>query len=421
MFSLVDINNCYVSCERVFDPKLNNKPVVVLSNNDGCVIARSNEVKALGVKMGEPAFQRERFFEQNGVYIYSSNYQLYGDMSLRLMSTLNEFTPNMEVYSIDEAFLDLKGFEHLGLKQYGEKITQTVLQYTGLPVSMGIAPTKTLTKVANKFAKKYKGYNSVCLIDTEEKMIKALKLTDVGDVWGIGRRITHRLNRYGIKTAYDFTQADRRFVRKHFHVTGERTWTELQGIRCYNLEENPPAKKQICTSRAFGSPVTDYEDLREAVATYAALCAADLRKENTYAFSLNVFIQTNSFNKNDLQYENNQIVQLPFSTNSTPHLVKFALEGLKNIFAPGFKYKKAGVIITEITDKIQKNLYTDFNHKRIARLMNVIDRYNEGFVREEIKLAVQGNGGRNWKLRQEKLSPRYTTNIKDVIRINCRK
>lgn len=380
MFSLVDINNCYVSCERVFDPKLEHKPVVVLSNNDGCVIARSNEVKALGVKMGEPAFQREQFFQENGVQIYSSNYQLYGDMSMRLMGTLQEFTPDMEVYSIDEAFLDLKGFEHLGLKQYGQKITQTVLQYTGLPVSMGIAPTKTLTKVANKFAKKYKGYNNVCLIDTEEKIIKALKLTDVSDVWGIGRRLTHRLNRYGVKTAYDLTQASRHFVRKNFHVTGERTWMELQGIRCFNLEENPPTKKQICTSRAFGTPVTDFEEMREAVATYASLCAADLRKQNTYAFAVMVFIQTNTFNPNDLQYENNRIVQLPYSTNSTSHIVKHALEGLKDIFLPGFRYKKAGVIITEITNNIQKNLYTDFDHNKVARLMHVIDNYNEGLI-----------------------------------------
>lgn len=420
MFSLVDINNCYVSCERVFDLKLHNKPVVVLSNNDGCVIARSNEVKKLGVKMGEPAYQQEKFFEQNGVYVYSSNYQLYGDMSTRLMTTLQEFTPNMEVYSIDEAFLDLTGFEHLGLKDYGEKITSTVLQYTGLPVSMGIAKTKTLTKIANKFAKKFAGYHNVCMIDTEDKLKKALQLTDVNDVWGIGYRMTKRLNNQGIKTAYDFTQASQSFVRKHYTVTGERTWMELQGIKCFELEENPPVKKQICTSRAFPVAVTDYEELREAIATYASCCAAELRDQKTFAMSLMVFIHTNNFSNNDLQYWNNRVVQLPFSNNSTSQIVKHALAGLKDIFISGYKYKKAGVIITEISPVVQKNLFCDFNFEKDRRLMNVVDMYSKGFVKDDLKLAVQGTGERNWRLKQEHKSPCYTTDLNDVIRINCR-
>lgn len=419
MFALVDINSCYCSCEEIFNPKLRGKPIVVLSNNDGCVIARNNPVKKLGVEMGVPAYQIKEQVKKYDIQVFSSNYQLYGDMSTRLMATLQSFVQDMEVYSIDEAFLDMTGFEHLGLKPYGEKIVKTILRDTGLPVSMGIAPTKTLTKVANKFAKKYKGYNNVCIIDTEEKLIKALKLTAISDLWGVGRRLTRRMNQQGIKTAYDITQASRAFMRKYYTVTGERMWMELQGIKCYDLEFNPPLKKQICTSRAFGDYVRDIEGLRECVSTYASICAEELRQQGTFAASLMVFIHTNHFNENHDQYAQNCVIKLPVATNSTLEIVKHAMTALKYIYRPGYLYKKAGVIITEITDHSYNNLYHEIDHSKHKQLMGVIDTYNKGFISDKIKLAVQGTGGRDWKLKQECLSPRYTTQIKEVIRINC--
>jgi len=420
MFALVDINSCYCSCEEIFNPKIKGKPIVVLSNNDGCVIARNNAVKKLGVEMGVPAYQIKDQVEKYGIEVFSSNYQLYGDMSTRLMTVLSTFVQDMEVYSIDEAFLDMTGFEHLGLKSYGEKIVKTILQYTGLPVSMGIAPTKTLTKVANKFSKKYKGYNGVCMIDTDEKLKKALQMTDISDLWGIGRRLTKRMNRQGIKTAYDITQASRSFMRKYYTVTGERMWMELQGIQCYGLEENPPKKKQICTSRAFGDYLRDFEGMRECVSTYATICAEELRQQGTFATELMVFIHTNHFNELHDQYAQNCVIKLPVATNSTLEIVTHAMKALKLIFKPGYLYKKAGVIITEITRNPSNNLFREIDHEKHGRLMEVIDKYNKGFISDKIKLAVQGTGGRDWKLKQERLSPRYTTQISEVIRVNCR-
>lgn len=419
MLALVDINSCYCSCEEIFNPKITGKPIVVLSNNDGCVIARNNPVKKLGIKMGVPAYQIKEQVEKYGIEVFSSNYQLYGDMSTRLMTTLQSFVQDMEVYSIDEAFLDMTGLEHLGLKQYGEKIVQTVMRDTGLPVSMGIAPTKTLCKVANKFAKKYKGYNSVCAIDTEEKRIKALKLTDISDVWGVGRRLTKRLNADGVYNAYGLTQLSRSYVRKYYTVTGERMWMELQGIPCYGLEQNPPLKQQICTSRAFGEYVEDIEGMRECVSTYATMCASKLRKEGTFATSLMVFIHTNNFNPHHDQYSQNCIIKLPVPTNSSLEIVKYALQALRLIYRSGYKYKKAGVIITEIQHAVQMNCFHTVDLDKHKRLMQVVDNYNKGFIADQVRLAVQGTGGRDWKLKQERLSPRYTTQIKEVMRINC--
>jgi len=419
MLALVDINSCYCSCEEIFNPKIKGKPIVVLSNNDGCVIARNNPVKKLGIEMGVPAYQIEEQVKRYGIEVFSSNYQLYGDMSTRLMATLQTFVQDMEVYSIDEAFLDMTGFEHLGLKQYGEKIVKTILRDTGLPVSMGIAPTKTLCKVANKFSKKHKGYNGVCIIDNDEKLIKALKLTDISDLWGVGRRLTRRMNYQGIKTAYDITQASRSFMRKHYTVTGERMWMELQGIKCYGLEENPPKKQQICTSRAFGDYVRDIEGMRECVSTYATICAEELRQQGTFASELMVFIHTNHFNETHDQYAQNCVIKLPVATNSTLEIVTHAMKALRYIYRPGYLYKKAGVIITEITRNPSNNLFRQIDHEKHGRLMQVIDKYNKGFISDKIKLAVQGTGGRDWKLKQERLSPRYTTQIKEVIRINC--
>lgn len=284
MFGLIDCNNFYASCERVFNPALNGKPVIVLSNNDGCVIARSNEAKELGIKMGVPAYQIKNLIDSHGIAVFSSNYTLYGDMSGRVMSILTELAPEIEVYSIDEAFLNLDGIKEL--QPLGTNIVNSVTRGTGIPMSLGIASTKTLAKIANKFAKKYPAYNRVCIIDTEEKHLKALQQTEIRDVWGIGHKQAAKLEKQGVKTAYDFIQLPEAWVRKEMTVTGERTWKELRGISCIRMESIPPAKKQICTSRSFGKMISDIDTLIEAIATHASTCARKLRKQKAYAHSL---------------------------------------------------------------------------------------------------------------------------------------
>lgn len=421
MFCLVDCNNFYASCERVFQPSYVGKPVVVLSNNDGCVIARSNEAKTLGIKMGTPVYQIKDKIQQYDIAVFSSNYTLYGDMSARVMAILGRYVEEMEIYSIDEAFLNFKGFENYDLKSYGKEIVRAVTRGTGIPVSMGIAPTKTLAKVANKFAKKYKGYLGVCMIDTDDKREKALKLFEIGDVWGIGHQHEKKLNELGVKTAYDFTQLPQNWVRKNMAVTGERTWKELQGESCIDIEVIAPDKKQICTSRAFGVIQTTLDGLSEAVATYGSICAEKLRKQNACAVSLMVFIHTNNFREDLPQYFKNYAIKLPVPTNSTLEIVHYALEALKKIFKEGYYYKKAGVIITEIIDNkaIQTNLFDKVvNRDKQQRLMQVVDHLNSGFTKNTLHLAVQGID-RKWQLKQELLSKHYTTNFDDIITIVC--
>jgi DNA polymerase V len=416
MFGLVDCNNFYASCERVFNPSLNGKPIVVLSNNDGCVIARSNEAKVLGIKMGVPAYQIKDLVKQHDVAVFSSNYVLYGDMSGRVMSMLAELAPEIEVYSIDEAFLNLAGIKDL--QSLGANIVRKVSRGTGIPVSLGIAPTKTLAKMANKFAKKYPAYNRLCIIDTEEKREKALKLFEIGDVWGIGRRQAAKLEKQGVKTAFDFTQLPGSWVRKNMTVVGERTWKELRGISCIDMESAPPAKKQICTSRSFGKMVEDIDTMSEAIATHASACAKKLRQQKSYAMSLMVFIHTNNFREDLPQYWKNTIIKLPVPTSDTLEIVHYALEGLKSIFMPGYQYKKAGVIITEIVTSAQLGLFDTVDREKREKLMQAIDKVN-GEHRHLVKLAVQGNG-RDWKLKQEQLSKRYTTDINEVLTIKCK-
>ena len=416
MFGLVDCNNFYASCERVFNPSLNGKSIVVLSNNDGCVIARSNEAKALGIKMGVPAYKIKGLVKQHDVAVFSSNYVLYGDMSGRVMSMLAELAPEIEVYSIDEAFLNLEGIQNLQI--LGSEIVRQVTRGTGIPVIVGIAPTKTLAKVANKFAKKYPAYNRLCIIDTEDKRTKALQLTGIGDVWGIGRKQAAKLEKQGVRTAYDFTQLPGSWVRKNMTVTGERTWKELRGISCIDMEIAPPAKKQICTSRSFGKMVEDIDTMSEAIATHASTCAKKLRQQKSYAMSLMVFIHTNNFREDLPQYWKNTIVQLPIPTSDTLEIVEYALSGLKTIFMEGYQYKKAGVIITEITTNAQLGLFDSIDRDKRERLMQVVDKIN-GKFQHHVKLAVQGSG-RDWKLKQEQLSQRYTTDINEVIIIKCK-
>lgn len=416
MYGLVDCNNFYASCERVFNPSLNGKPVVVLSNNDGCVIARSNEAKALGIKMGIPAYQIKDLVSSHGVAVFSSNYTLYGDMSGRVMSMLAELSPEIEVYSIDEAFVNLDGIRDL--ESIGRKMVSGVTRGTGIPVSLGVAPTKTLAKIANKFAKKYPAYDQLCIIDSEEKRIKALQLTEIGDVWGIGRRQAAKLQKQGIKTAYDFTRFSGAWVRKNMTVVGERTWKELHGISCIDMENAPPAKKQICTSRSFGKMLTDINTISEAIASHASTCAKKLRKQQSYAASLMVFIHTNNFREDLPQYWKNTVIHLPVPTNDTQEIVRYALAGLRTIYLNGYQYKKAGVIITEITEGAQLGLFDLVDRDKRERLMQAVDKIN-GEHGHNIKLAVQGTG-RGWKLKQEQLSGHYTTNLNQIIDIKCK-
>lgn len=418
MFGIMDCNNFYASCERVFNPALNGRAVIVLSNNDGCVIARSNEAKALGIKMGVPAYQIKEAIHEHGIAVFSSNYTLYGDMSSRVMSILASLAPEIEIYSIDEAFINLDGIKDLQL--LGSDIVYKVARGTGIPVSLGIAPTKTLAKVANKFAKKYPAYNRVCIIDKEDKRIRALELTDVGDVWGIGHRQAVKLEKQGVKSAYDFTLLPGPWVRKNMTVVGERTWKELRGVSCIDMVSMPPTKKQICTSRSFGKMVDDYDTVAEAVATHASSCAWKLRQQQSYAMSLMVFIHTNSYREDRPQYWRNTIIKLPVPTADTLEIVHYALHGLKGIFIRGYQYKKAGVIIMEITSGgVQSELFDNIDRTKRARLMEAIDRINGGHNQSLVKLAVQGSG-RGWELKQEQLSRHFTTNLTEIITISCK-
>ena len=419
MFGLIDCNNFYASCERVFNPSLNRRPVVVLSNNDGCVIARSSEAKALGIPMGEPAYKLKALIEANQVVVFSSNYVLYGDMSHRVMTTVAQFAPDMEIYSIDEAFLLFDGFENINLKEYGEIIVRTTTRNTGIPVSLGIAPTKTLAKLANKFAKKYKDYRGVCVIDTDEKREKALKLTAIGDVWGIGRQYAKKLEYYSIHTAWDFTQRSKSWVRHTMGVVGERTWLELKGTPCVEMDKTT-TKKSICTSRSFGERLTELSPISEAVSNFAASCAEKLRKQHSLASVIMVFIQTNPNATNLPQHCKQVVLQLPVPTNDTTELINFALRGLNAIFAEGFQFKKAGVIVSEIVQErpLQGDLFDTRNRDKFSRIMTVMDSLNASYGKQKVKIAAQGFD-RRWRLKNEKLSPCYSTKLEDVLEIKA--
>lgn len=414
MYALVDCNNFFASCERVFDSRLEGKPVIVLSNNDGCAIARSNEAKALGIGMGANFFEIEELVKRHDVQVFSTNFVLYADMSLRVKGLLSRFCPDIEDYSIDESFLDFNGFEHFNLKAYCETIAQTVKQGTGIPVSIGIAPTKTLSKMANKYAKKYPGYKSVCMIDSDEKRIKALQKFEIGDVWGIGRRHTKRLTALGVKTAYDFTQMPQAWVRKNMTVVGERTWSELRGTPCINMEIVATAKQSIMISRSFGKMIVDYTTISEAVATYTSMAAAKLRKQKSCAKSMLVFVDSNPFREDLEQYSQHIIMNLLVATNSSQELINYALEGLKKIFCSKIHYKKAGVMLMDIcpADIIQGNLFDTIDRKKHQDLMAVMDRVNNYYGRNTLKIAAMGDG-KAWKIKQERLSPCYTTRMSD--------
>ncbi|MGD8400079.1 MAG: Y-family DNA polymerase [Bacillota bacterium] len=417
MLALVDCNNFYVSCERVFNPGLQGRPVIVLSNNDGCVISRSNEVKALGIKMGEPAFRIGDLLERNHVTVFSSNYCLYGDLSHRVMQTLAAFTPELEIYSIDEAFMDLTGIT-VDWEGYARRICAAVRQNTGIPVSVGIGPTKVLAKTANHYAKKVPANHGVLVLDDPARIAAALQEFAIAEVWGIGRQYAAMLNRAGVRTAADFVNLPDAWVRRKMTVVGLRIKKELEGLPCLELELVPPAKKAMCTSRSFGATQTDLGPLREAVATFANQCAVKLRRQKTCAGQLQVFIHTNGFKPAEPQYARNFISKLPTPTNSSLMLIKYALGALEAIYRPGYRYKKAGVLVYDLTleEQAQGALFDPVDYEKHAAVMRTLDRLNARYGANTVKSAAQGSGVR-WKLRQEKLSPCYTTRWKDIISV----
>ena len=419
IIGIADCNNFYASCERLFNPSLRGKPVIVLSNNDGAVIARSNEAKALGIAMGVPAFQIKDLIEDNKVSVFSSNYTLYGDMSNRVMTTLSRFSPDVEIYSIDEAFLQFKGFENYNLEDYARHIVKTTTRNTGIPISIGLAPTKTLAKLANKMAKKDPNSQGVKALITRDQIREALNGFPIGDIWGIGRKYALMLNNYGINTALQFVNLPQGWVKAKMTITGLRMWHELRGLPCIEMEEQPPAKKGICTSRSFGMMLTEYDQLSEAVANFTARCAKKLRAQNSHCKTITVFVMTNGFRPDLNQYSNAKTVTLPIAANSSIELTRFTLWALKKIFKKGYQYKKAGVLVNDITpvSDQQANLFYQINTEKHSKLMTAMDKINDLYGTEKLRLGSQGYGNQ-WKLKSEKLSPCYTTRLKDVIKIN---
>lgn len=450
MIGLADCNNFYCSCERVFRPDLIGKPVVVLSNNDGCVIARSEEAKALGYKMGDPFYQVKEKLEAEGVAIFSSNYTLYGSLSNRVMSMLSHYSPHIDQYSIDESFFDVdqsmaERFFQDNLKenntflnnesllhQYGAKISADVLRAVGIPISIGIAETKTLAKIGSKFAKKYKGYQGCCLIDTDERRHKALSLFPIEDVWGIGRQIARKLDYMGIRTAAQFADKKESWVRSHFNITIVRTWKELNGESCISIEELPQ-KKSICTSRSFaGEGISDKDVVEEAVANFAVRCAEKLRHQGSVCQGITVFAWTSRFNENVPEYTIHDSLTLPIATNAQEEIVGAALSILRAKYPKpmadsrpdrpdmSFYFKKAGVILWQISPDHprQQDLFDPIDRSKQKKLMEAIDAINRKNGYGTIRQAIQGTDCR-FDLKREYMSKQFTTNIHDILKVKA--
>jgi DNA polymerase V len=416
--ALVDCNNFYVSCERVFNPALVGRPVVVLSNNDGCVIARSNEAKAVGLRMGTPLFKAQQIVEAYDVAVYSSNYALYGDMSQRVMEALQEFTPEVEVYSIDEAFMRLGSEDFWPPVARAAEVRQRVLKLTGIPVSIGLAPTKTLAKVANRLAKKRPAAQGILPLLAPAAQTRALDETPVNDVWGVGPAYSKLLREAGIDTARKLRDADRRWIRRRMTVVGARIVEELRGVSCLPLEQCPPAKKSVTCSRSFGATVESLGEVREALADYVARAAERLRRHGMAAGVVTVFVNTDRFGAGP-QYSNSATTELAFATDATGELLEWALRGLERVFREGYRYKKAGVILSHLrpADRLTARLFGDGRYERARRVMRAVDEINRRHGRDTVRLGVADPSGR-WKTKAARRSPRYTTCLKEVLRIH---
>ncbi len=417
MYALVDCNNFFVSCERVFRPQLEGKAVVVLSNNDGCVVARSNESKAMGIKMGTPFYQVRDMVKAGRLIACSSNYTLYGDLSARVMSILADAVPKIEIYSIDEAFLCMEGMDNSRVADISAELVRKIRKWVGIPVSIGIAPTRTLAKIASHFAKKYPGYRGVCMIDNEEKRIKALSLTPIKEVWGIGRRLSVRMEEKCIRTALDYSRKPEEWIREHYMLHGVRTWLELNGRPCVD-DDRHDKRKSICTSRSFAEMLTDRSEIASRVADFAAKCAQKLREEKSAAEQVTVFLYTNRF-RNDLpQYFPSVSLRLPAAACSTQEIVSASLKCFDMIFKPDYQYKKAGVIVDEIVDSDAVQLpmfgYDVGLRKRQDAISGVMDKVNSS-GHNLIRLASQRSGDYTDGIRSEHRSRRYSTSLDEII------
>ena len=416
MFALVDCNNFYASCERVFNPSLQQKPIVILSNNDGCIISRSDEAKELGIPMGAPIFKYRKLLNTHNVQILSSNYSLYGDMSSRVMSILKQFTPDIQVYSIDESFLKLDGFENYDLTNYGVIIKDRILKWTGIPTCVGIAPTKALSKVANKIARKYPvETNGVYVIDSEIKITNALKWTKIKDIWGIGSKLSNRLSMKGCKNAYDFTQLPESWVKSNMSVVESRLQRDLLGIPTLNLEVQK-SKKSIATTRTFEKPLFDIESIKERISTFSFVSGEKLRRQKSHCHMIIILLRSNSFREDLKQHYATKVISLPYPTNSSLVLSNYAIKAIESVFKKGIAYKKAGIILTGLvpSNNYQLNIF-DWENSNHQPLMNAIDKINYKFS-NKIKLANQ-DLKKTWKMKQDYLSPNYTTNLQDIIKV----
>ena len=418
IIALVDCNNFYVSCERVFNPSLENKPVAVLSNNDGCMVSRSAEIKALGIPMGAPGFKWEAVIKQHGGTLLSSNYALYGDMSARVMEVLSMFSPDIEIYSIDEAFLNLGGFRIRNLDTYAAEIRETVKKWTGIPVSVGISKTKTLAKAANHFAKKIPAFHGSLNLMEDKRIADALGRLPVAEIWGIGRQYDKFLQQNGIKTALQLRDADEKFVDRYMTSVGHKTVLELRGYSCIEMDEAPSAKKGIVCSRSFSKQVTAKAELAEAVSTYITRASEKLRAQKSVAGHLTVFLNTNRF-KEGPQYNNSASTTLATHTAYTPELIKIAMELLEEVWLPGFEYKKAGVMFADIVseDDVPLN-YLEVNYLDDKRkdLMGTVDHINHRLGRDTLFYASSGLQT-EWQMKRAKLSPYYTTRWQDLPKV----
>lgn len=420
-YALVDCNNFFVSCERAFQPELEGKPVVVLSNNDGCVVARSNESKAMGIKMGTPFFKIRDKVESGNLIVRSSNYSLYGDLSSRVMSILAAAVPKIEIYSIDEAYLCVDGIDKKKLEVLCPELVRRIRKWVGIPVSIGIASTKTLAKVANHFAKKYPGYRGVCRIVTEEQRVKALKLTPIGDVWGIGRRVAPRLLSMGLTTAFDYVSMPQDWVYKNLGLGGLRVWNELNGKESVE-EERDEARQSICTSRSFAETITDIQELSARVSDFAAKCAEKLRHDGTAAYCINTFLYTNRFREDKPQDFPDATIRLDMPASSTQEVVSAALKALKLIWKPGFEYKKAGVVVFDIVNRDERQLTlfeTDSAKKEKQDVLSqVMDNVNVSSGQNVLRVATQRPGHYADGIRREHASRLFSTDWDSIIEIH---
>lgn len=420
MYGLIDCNNFFVSCERIFNPSLRNRPVVVLSNNDGCAVALSNEAKALGIKRGNPFFEISSLCKANNVAVFSGNHRLYGDISSRVMATISELVPEIEVYSVDEAFLDLNGFSPQEMPQLNRELVRRVRRNVGVPVSLGVAPTKTLAKIGARFAKKFPGYKGVCAVDTDHKRRTALSLTPVGDVWGVGRRLNRRFAQVGIGTALDLADRPAKDIERLLNITGQRTWRELNGEACISMELTEKNKKQLCCSRSFGEMTSDLERLSEAIAAFSSILGRKLREQKICAVSLSVFLHTNAFRHDLQQYFNSAGYTLDEPTSDTMRLTEAAVVALRRVYRKEYCYKKAGILITETVPEssIQQSLFcTPADRERRRKLMSVVDFINTGSgARDTVHVARYAPV--TSCVRHEHMSRNYSTQLKDIIHIN---